>query len=132
MKESKFQIINQRLINVDYIINENFSKNGIELKLNSNIKIKRDDAKKIAEVIFTLYIFPDENIEDVPFKITVSNKGQFKWTDDIDSVTLDKLLNTNTPAILMSYMRSIVSQLTSFSSYPPLVLPLIDFTQVEK
>jgi len=129
MKKSKFQIINQRLLSVEYQINDAYQKEEIELKIRSNVQIKRDDEKSIAEVILTIFVFPDEDISNVPFTMIISNKGIFEWSADYDNVTIEKLLKSNAPAILMSYMRSVVSQLTSFSSFPPLILPLFDFTK---
>lgn len=129
MVESKFQLINQRLLSVEYKINEDYKKEQTELKINSSVQIKRDDEKKVAEVILTVFIFPDEDLTNVPFIMTVSNKGLFKWSDDFEESIVDELLTNNSPAILMSYMRSTVSQLTSFSSFAPLILPLFDFTK---
>lgn len=129
MKKSDFQIINQRLLRVEHIINENFDNKKIELKVKTEIFVKKNIENKIAEVILTIHAFPDQDIKDVPFKMVVSNKGIFKWTEDIDKDTIGKLLNVNSPAILMSYIRSIVSELSSYSGYPPLILPLIDFTE---
>ena len=53
-------------------------------------------------------------------------EGIFNWkADEIDDI----LLEVNAPAVLIAYIRPIISQLTSFSGYPPLILPLINFTK---
>jgi preprotein translocase subunit SecB len=84
-----------------------------------------------AKVIFTLKIFDQEKLSEVPFFMQVSMKGFFRWDESMDEEIYKKLLRTNAPAILLSYIRPFVSQLTSASGYPPLILPLIDFSSNE-
>ena len=55
--------------------------------------------------------------------------GEFKWSENVDEKTLDILLNSNAPAILLSYIRPYISTITSGAGYPALILPLIDFTK---
>ena len=129
MKESKFQIINQRLTKITYSINENYLRNEIELKFESNVQVKRDDSQSVARVTLNLFLFRDEEIETVPFKIELENVGYFKWDKSLQEQSIEKMLKFNAPALLLSNIRSIVSQITAFSGYPPLVLPLFDFTQ---
>ena len=69
MEESKFQIINQRLSDLKYSINENFSSKGIELKIDSEVEIQKDMSQNIAKVSLKMYIFREESIDEVPFKI---------------------------------------------------------------
>ncbi len=129
MKKSDFQIINQRLKKLDYSINENFSGKNIELKIESKIEIKKDIEQNIAFVSLQLSIFKDSNIDSVPFKVEIENLGTFQWENEEDDELLDNFLNYNAPAVLLSNIRSILSQLTAFSGYPPLILPLYDFTK---
>jgi len=129
MEESKFQIINQRLSDLKYSINENFSSKGIELKIDSEVEIQKDMSQNIAKVSLKMYIFREESIDEVPFKIEIQNSGHFKWENINNDELVDKFLNFNAPALLLSNIRSIITQLTAFSGFPALILPLYDFTK---
>ena len=129
MKESNFQVISQRLKKIDYCINENFGGKNIELKVESKVEVKKDITQNIAFVSLQLFIFKDDDIKLVPFKIEIENVGLFKWDNTNDNDLIEKFLNYNAPALLLSNIRSLVSQITAFSSFPPLVLPLYNFTK---
>ena len=135
MEYSRFQISQPQLLEVTYIINEDFnnSDNADNIKLEANsvttVEMLTDDTG--AKVIFTLKIFDQEKLSEVPFFMQISMQGFFRWDESMEEEIYKKLLSTNAPAILLSYIRPFVSQLTSASGYPPLILPLIDFTSNE-
>ena len=52
--------------------------------------------------------------------------SDFKW-EDLDDDTVEKLLNSNAPALLLSYMRPIVANLTNASNLPVYNLPFVNF-----
>ncbi|MCK5157052.1 MAG: protein-export chaperone SecB [Spirochaetales bacterium] len=129
MKISNFQLKDHRLINVEYNLNRNFSnpKGTISLDISSEIVVNRI-SKNEATVQFTLFVFKDQKMEEVPFKIKTVHEGNFIWDDSYEEDFTQKLLHYNAPAILLSYDRSIISQMTAYSGLPPLLIPLIDFT----
>jgi preprotein translocase subunit SecB len=129
MKDSEFQLLSQRLTKTEFKINRKFSNKDkkIALKLSSNIKISKMKNKNEAFVIFKLNIFNKKELEKYPFYINLEIEGLFSWSKNINNI--DKYLKVNAPAVLMSYLRSIVTQLTVSAGYPPLILPLIDFTK---
>jgi preprotein translocase subunit SecB len=129
MKESNFQIINQRLKKLNYAVNESFSSKSIDLKIESQVSVKKDITQNIALVSLKIMIFQDRPIEDVPFQVEIENTGMFKWENTNNEELIDKFLNFNAPAVLLSNIRSLLSQITAFSGYPPLILPLYDFTK---
>ena len=128
MKESNFQLKEQRLLSLKYDFNESFESDSMQLDISSNIEIAKNEEKQIAFVKLTMNVFSTKEIKDVPFKISVTNRGVFSWKD-YDEQALETLLNYNAPAILLSYQRSVISQITAFSSITPLILPLFDFTK---
>ena len=128
MKKSGFQLINERVLSLDYKINENFEIKNIDLKLSGNTQINKFDDNK-ARVLFNFSVFKNEPIESVPFKIDIRIEGTFTWNEEIPIDKVDQLLNTNAPAILISYIRSLVTQLTVLSGFPALVIPLLNFTK---
>jgi preprotein translocase subunit SecB len=132
MKISNFQLKDHRLINIKYDLNPTFinPKGTISLDILSEVTVTRN-SKNEATVQFTLFVFKDQNMEDVPFKIKTVHEGNFKWDDSYEEDLIQNLLHYNAPAILLSYDRSIISQMTAYSGLPPLLLPLIDFTASE-
>ena len=130
MKNSKFQLLSQRLVRTEFKINRKFGidkDKKIALKLSPNVKVSKIKGKNQAIVIFKLDVFDKKEFKKYPFYINLEIEGLFSWDEDINDI--DSYLNVNAPAVLMSYLRSIVSQLTVFAGYPPLILPLIDFTK---
>ncbi len=127
--KSSFQLVNQRITDVIFKINKNFPKQEI-LDINIPIDFKVD-VKKLTDttalVVFTTKIFKELDKNNYPFYIEITTEGKFKWSDGLENV--DRFLNINAPAILMSYIRSMITQLTVFSGFPPLILPLINFTK---
>ncbi len=131
MKNSKFQFSNPELVEIVYKINGEFhAKEQLQLKFSSETLVKRAVDVRTAEVVFTLKIFTEDEFKSVPFIAKVSMKGDFQWDQEFDD-KVDKLLKINAPATLLSYIRPFIAQFTSFSGFPPLIIPLIDFTQSE-
>lgn len=128
MKKSKLQFKNPRLKKLSFEVNDNFNKDEkIELDIHSKTNINRIGNK--ANVSLTLNIFKKEDFEKVPFFIEIEMSGEFRWPEELEEGLLNILLNSNAPAILLSYIRPYISTVTSGSGYPALILPLIDFTQ---
>lgn len=126
IKESFFQLKQQRLLKVEYEINDNFDFNKIKLNMDYSLDISKSEEKKEVQINMNLKIFNKEEIDTLPFYFDLIIQGLFTWnSEDID----ESLFKVNAPAILMSYLRPVVSQLTSFSGYPPLILPLINFVE---
>lgn len=124
-----------QLLEVTYMVNEGFKdsheSDSIKLEVNSVTAVQMLTDGSGAKIIFSLKIFDQEKLLEVPFFIQVRMQGFFRWDESMDKEAYKKLLRTNAPAILLSYIRPIVSQLTSSSGYPPLILPLINFSNNE-
>ena len=129
MKKSSFKIISTSTEEVVFKKNDLFiSKNeNINLKLDSNIEVIFLENNR-ARVVLEFNIFDEKNLDTVPFFIKVKESGIFEWKEDTNFETLINLLHIIAPALLLSYIRSIISQLVAFSGYPSLVIPFIDFS----
>lgn len=133
MNNSFFQLKNQSIQNIEFIKNEKCTQVDILLEYSSNIEVIYT-ASNEALVILDFSVFDKDNISNNPFYINVKIKGHFVWSEmedlpDTNNCDLiETLLNQNAPAILLSYVRSIISQITAFSGYPTLIIPLINFT----
>jgi preprotein translocase subunit SecB len=130
MKESKFQLINHRLVSVDYNLNQKFKNDNepLSLEIGYQTSYKMNKEKNKALVNFTLRVFNPESIENAPFTVVTVHEGEFAWDDSVPEDMVNQMLKINAPAILLSYDRSIISQLTTYSDMPSLIIPLIDFT----
>ena len=129
MKNSTFQFKDLRLLGIEYKLNPEYSageeSEEIQLEIASETIVRKSGTD--AKVILILNVFKERDIQQVPFSIQITMEGYFTWGQDLDEETCDRLLRTNAPAVLLSYIRPYVSQLTSGSGYPPLILPLMDF-----
>ena len=128
MNESKFQLREQRITKIKYNSNKNFDFDE-PLSIDYDIKISQNSLEDgFGIVTLDVGIFNKKNFDEVPFVIEITIEGEFDWNTSIDGEELNMLLNVNAPAVLFSYLRPFISQITLFSGNPPLVLPLIDFT----
>lgn len=130
IKLSDFKILSQRLVKTEFELNKNFvlkNENNIKLDIHTDININKNEKDRQAVVHLTLKVFEKENNTEYPFFMILENEGRFTWSEDLQDV--NNYLEINAPSILISYLRSVVSQLTSFAGFPPLILPLINFTK---
>ena len=65
---------------------------------------------------------------DSPFELNITIQGKFSWDDEFDDKTVEELLNVNAPALLLSYLRPIVSNITLNGMGNSYDIPFIDFT----
>lgn len=121
-KESVFQLLNQRIIDVEFLLNEEGSKQDKHLEVEVNIKAAYDEKKALVELI--VHINKDK--KDQVFNLSIKNQGVFQW-ESLSEKEVKPYLEENAPAVLLSYIRSIVTSLTLAAGLPPLVLPLLNF-----
>ena len=82
-----------------------------------------------SNIKLTFNIFSEKKLLDSPFFISITQSGVFEYPKDIDKKMLKGLLNVSAPAVLLSYIRGMISQVTAFSGYPALIIPLINFSE---
>lgn len=128
MKKSPFQLKEQAIIDIDYNVNEYYSKSEEDLKIGAQTVIKKV-SDNVAAVYLTVSLFKDKEFQSVPFSMIVKSRGIFSWDSGLEKKTLTALLENNAPAILYSFIRPIVSNLTAFSIGGSLMLPLLNFSE---
>lgn len=130
MKESFFRLISRSTEKIVFEKNDDYKspKDGISVKFNFHSKII-NQKENTAEVSFTFTLFSKEDLENSPFFLSITEKGIFEWNEETEEDIVKKLLDINAPSILLSYMRSMISQITAFSGYPALIIPLINFNE---
>lgn len=128
--ESTFQFTNPALTNLEFKINDEFNKQeDKEIQLSISMSIQVDRVETTNEAIVGLTFELGEKNENVPFYIKAVEKANFRWNDSLDELTIDILLNQNAPALLLSYLRPVVVQITAASPFGAYNIPFINFTK---
>ena len=128
MKESFFKLRSQFTEEIIFKKNSDFKDRKIKLKFSHRLEIKNIDEGS-SNVKFIFNIFTEEELAESPFFISITQSGKFEYPSNLDKNNLENLLNINAPAVLLSYIRGIISQITAFSGYPALIIPLMNFTK---
>lgn len=134
MKTSPFQFTDPVLTKMSFFVNEDFvaeKKDNIEV--NVGIEVNTGEIKD-NEAPVELKIVIGEKGEKSPFYIVAVEGASFKWlAKDFKTETeIDRLLNINAPALLLSYLRPIIAMITSASTYPTYNIPFINFSDYKK
>lgn len=129
MVTSGFQFTSPVLDKLNFVINEEFDlkkDKEIKFEIKSNVNVKR--VKDSNEALVELNVIVGEK-EVTPFLIDATQKAMFRWDDEQDKNMVDILLSQNAPALLMSYLRPIIANVTAASQYPAYNLPFMNFTK---
>lgn len=70
-----------------------------------------------------------EKAEACPFYVNATMMAEFRWEPDLDSEKRDQMLRCNASALLLGYIRPIVSQITGVGPYDAVYIPFMDFTR---
>lgn len=128
MKESFFRLKSQSTEEIIFKKNNDFKDKKIKLEFSHKLEVKNiSETSSNVKLIFN--IFTEKKLRESPFFISITQSGVFEYPKDINKKTLENLLNINAPAALLSYIRGIISQITAFSGYPALIIPLINFNE---
>lgn len=129
MNRSKFQFSNPELEKIEFLVNHNFNEekyHGIAMQSNTKVEMLEGN-----EAVVKLTLIIGNSTASQPFDICVTMGAKFTWDESIGIEKAKQLLNINAPAVLLSYIRPIVSSMTNSSKYPVLNIPFIDFTKTE-
>lgn len=132
LEPSSFQLINKpRVTKSVFTINKEFDFNSeVSLEISNEIKIIESSPEEMSSlVILNLKIFQGEDPKEVPFNLEMEIEGTFGWGKEQGEKTmqLEVLLKENAPAILYSYLRPIITNISIEANLPPLVIPLMNF-----
>lgn len=131
--ESLFQFTNPTLTGLEFGLNEAFDNRGsVEIQTKMEISVQTNREKKQNEATVSLKIKLGEKSEKNPFYIVAEEKANFRWEDGLDESMVTALLQQNAPALLLSYLRPVIVQITAASPYEAYNIPFIDFTETQK
>lgn len=137
--KSLFQFSTPRLIDSVFLMSSKYPSNKLnQIKsLSFNIEKSREqivdsEDKRYQNTTVFLSVFTSKNIEldeKTPCYIRVTMKADFRWNKEkVDKSTCETFLNINAPALLLSYIRPKISDLTKDSEIPTQEIPFIDFS----
>ena len=115
---------------LEFLENPNFNIEG-NLEVESNFEIEIDKIDNFEAVVtLNLSLNNKENLKKQnPFFLNISMSSIFNWEDVEDEEVVDNLLSQNAPALIIGFLRPIVSNITNASVFPPYNIPFIDFTK---
>ena len=129
MKKSMFQFKNPHIEKISFEINNNIPFED-DIPLGINVQTCLSDEENMALVKLTLTVWKiDEDSKQLKNSIYFNGciVSEFKWDRKIENV--ENMLKVNGGAVLLSYLRPVVSSLTMQAGIKPLHIPLIDFTE---
>lgn len=133
MRTSEFQFSNPTLSELQFYISDTYNPDTDEINVNLAINVaKKRTGEKEATVELTIEI--GEKNEKAPFYVKAVEGAAFRWEEGAfeEEEDVEKFLSINAPALLISYLRPIVSNVTMFSKYPAYNIPFINFNDVQK
>ena len=127
---SELKFIGYNITKIDYQINREFSNKDKKVIINPEYKVnlgKANEDENIQLIRIDCNLFKRKP-QDYPFRISVSIEGAFNTKSILDDNQeyIDNLLQYNGVAILLPYLRSVISQITALSGIAPVNLPLIN------
>ncbi len=125
LKESGFQFLNPRIKYTEFIVNDNFDSSlykGIGISCKKEEKRMENNS---AQVDLIIIIGSKENKD--PFFINIRISSLFEWGYGIPEKNIQTLLNQNALAMLVSYLRPYVANITASAGFNPYHIPFINF-----
>ncbi len=127
MKNSVLQFKNPQLTKLIFEINPNYVVNNQQINIKKEFKTNVIHLQENEDIVeFTIIIGTNDNTS--PFYIEATESAIFKFNGS-DEIAKNNLLKCNAPAVLLGYLRPIISTITALSPYSAYNLPLIDFTE---
>lgn len=130
MKESFLKILGiPKIIESNFKLNKEYvyekgKKLNLNIEMNTNIT-ESQEKKNLFICKLELKILGNEEI--TPFTLEVVVEGLFEITEEEDK--FKEVLKFNGPAILLSYVRPYISNITLVAGIDPVVLPLLNFAE---
>ncbi|MBC1429842.1 protein-export chaperone SecB [Listeria seeligeri] len=133
LNDSIFRFENPVLNEMYFKVNDDFKKEKMETdteSANGRISVKHED-NDLNEAFVYLTITIGEKGDSFPFELKATMGSNFLWPEGLAGKTINTLLTVNAPALLLSYIRPIVSSITDSSEHPTYHIPFIDFSSKE-
>lgn len=128
--ESVFQFSNPMLLKLDFALNDEFVGDGrteIKVKLGIETRISREEDNS---AVVVLCVTVGGKSQEDPFSIYAEEGARFGWKEGAyEDEALDRLLKQNAPALLLSYLRPMIANVTASSHYSAYDIPFMNFKE---
>lgn len=112
---------------MDRDLSDNPSEVIKDVKIISSI-VEQSDHKAVINLAVQNFDTPDD-IDGKPYVFNISYTAEFVWENIINEEQVRNFLSISAPALLLSYIRNILSNLTASAKLQILDLPFYDFTK---
>ena len=130
MPESPFQFTSPVLAYLEFIPNQDFQAPlGQEVQTQIRMGVAVDKRNDAPEATVKLTVKIGENDSNYPFFLCAVEKADFRWGNDLSDEIVKRLLDQNAPTLLLSYLRSVIVQITGASTYGVCHIPFVNFAQ---
>lgn len=126
MKKSGFQFVRPYLKKLVFTENNQFDMGEKAIEMQNEVSVEVEKKAEEKKAIVTLNFKVNQGKKDVPFELEAVISAGFKWTAG-DEKQIDRMLSVNAPAVLLSYLRPIISQITNSSKFPAYDIPFLNF-----
>lgn len=130
MKQSQFIFSKPVIENLNYKINninDEIVKPNNPISVKTTINVKKNDIENNSIVELNFYV---QNTDNFPFHIDITMSSLVSWDEQVTNKNIiDNILNHNVPAMILSYMRPIISSITSHSKYGSFDIPFLDLRE---
>ena len=121
---SQFQYQTPVITSWNFIVNNDYDSldiNGVNMPIQYTVSKRRE--KYIGNVTLKLSI--GETNKNMPFYLETTISVMLKWDDSLME-HVDQLLQENAVTLLLSYLRPVIAQFTSYAGLAPFNLPFLD------
>lgn len=129
--ESVFQFTNPALLKLDFKVNDEFD-NGKkkEIKINLKVETKVSRGENEDNAFVELCVTVGEDTDKVPFYVYAVEGANFRWEKErYSEEEIHRLLQQNAPALLLSYLRPTIANITGASQYGSYNIPFMNFRE---
>ena len=132
MSYSEFQFTPPLLIKAKFEMLMPPKDGKVAAKIHLHRSMVKIEGKSEALVELTLQInkYEEEILKDAVFYVDVTMQSNFKWENSIEEDLLGSLLEKNAVALLLSYIRPIVANLTNSSPISAYNIPYINLDKL--
>ena len=99
----------------------------VQTQVRMGVAVNKSNVSPNATVDLTVEM--GEKDGNSPFYIRAVERADFRWGNDLSDEMVKRLLDQNAPTLLLSYLRSVIAQITAASTYGMCNIPFVDFTK---
>lgn len=119
------------ILKFEFNVNEDFDfeNNADDTDISTLVEMPSQDEIDFSdEIPVYLSVFVNDDNDNAPYTINMQILSLFKVSEEIPEDDVLNLLQTDGASILLSYLRPMVSMMTSASGFPAMNLPTLDFS----